>query len=507
MESQAERILALNHISKNFSGTQALDDVTFELSAGEVHCLVGENGAGKSTLIKILSGAEKPDRGEIILYGQKHDHLDPRESIRLGITTIYQDVDLVNTLSVADNIFLGGELKNKYGFVDSRQQEEAAGTLMDRLNIKIEPHRLVESLSPAQKQTLQIVKALHREARIIIMDEPTASLGQEETVALMALARALAAKGMGIIYISHYLNEVFEVGDRITVLKDGKKISTYPKEACTIDRIVRDMVGREAALFYHKEKAAIGEVALKVENYRRGSIVKNVSFEVRRGEIFGIGGMVGSGRTELANLIFGVDRKEGGQLFLNGARLNIETPRQAIEQGFCMIREDRQEEGLFLIRPVKENIGIVDNEQNGLVLKLKREVKAVSHMADRLRIHLASLDQDVSNLSGGNQQKSVLARWLLTEASVYIFDEPTRGVDIGAKEEIYKLMTELARQGKSIIMISSDMPELLSMSDRIGIMRNGEMVKIIPAEAATEEKLLKEFLGLSTKLSEAEYDQ
>jgi len=492
-----QKILTLNHITKDFPGTRALDDVTFDLHAGEVHCLVGENGAGKSTLIKILSGAENPDKSEIILYGNGYPHLTTRQAFELSVATIYQEVDLVDTLTVADNIFLGGELPARYGIIDTQRQERIAAEIMERLNIDIPPSVLVGELSPAQKQTLQIVKALHRDARILVMDEPTSSLGLEETRALMDLVRNLAGDGIGIIYISHYLQEVTEIGDRITVLKDGKTVNTYERSHFTVDLLIHDMVGREAKLFYHKEKVPIGDVGLKVQNYSRDQLVRGVSFDVRRGEVFGIGGMVGSGRSELVSMIFGADKRDSGELFLEGERITPGNPKEAIRRGICMISEDRKETGLFLIRSVTENMSIVQNEQSRMVLKLKEELRRVSGMVDKLRIHLASLEQDADSLSGGNQQKCLLGRWLLGDAEVYIFDEPTKGVDIGAKEEIYGIITDLARQGKMVIMVSSDMPELISMSDRIGVMRDGEMVAIVPQEEATEQRLIKEYLGFS----------
>ena len=489
-------MLELKNITKDFSGTRALDDVSIDLYEGEVHCLIGENGAGKSTLIKILSGAEKPDRGMIKVFGKSYLKLEPRESINLSISTIYQDVDLVDTLTVADNIFLGNEIAYRYGAINAKEQVRRARDIMERLNIKIDVKKLVEELSPAQQQTLQIVKALYRDARIIIMDEPTSSLGQEETKALMELIKNITSRGVGVIYISHYLEEVFEIGDRITVLKDGKKINTYSTENIRVDAIIKDMVGREASLFYKRERVPIGKTMAKIMNYSRGEVVKNVTFDVKEGEIFGIGGLVGSGRTELVNLLFGVDKKESGSFTLDGKDITPSTPKEAIEKGLCMIVENRKDDGLFLIRSVKENIGIVHTDNSNFMIQLKNEIGLVRQMIQRLRIDVAGLDQEVGNLSGGNQQKSIMARWLLTNARLFIFDEPTKGVDIGSKEEIYRFMTELAREGKAIIMVSSDMPELLSMSDRIGIMRSGGMVKIIDSRDATEEKILTEFFGL-----------
>jgi len=488
------KILSLSGISKSYAGTHALDDVSFDLFAGEVHCLVGENGAGKSTLIKILSGAETPDEGEIVLFDRRYSSFTPSESLKHGISTIYQDVDLVTSLTVADNIFLGDETRTRLGFVDVKRQVKAAQALMERLSIDIEPGSLVQELSPAKRQTLQIVKALHRDAKILIMDEPTASLGKEESVALMRLIGALVARGMGIIYISHHLDEVFEVGSRITVLKDGRKVAHYSGRESRPEQIVNDMVGRDAALFFTKDKVPIGEVVLQVQNFGRGNLVQDVSFDVREGEIFGIGGLVGSGRSELVKLLFGADRRDSGVLILHGVDVTPTSPRQAIANGICLVAEDRKEDALFMSRPVLENITVVRNEQH---LFLDGERPAAQQQVDGMRISLANVMQEVSNLSGGNQQKTVIARWLLSKASVFIFDEPTKGVDIGAKAEIYRLMTNLAQQGKAIVMVSSDLPELLSMSDRIGIMRHGKMIAVVPREQETEQSLMNAFIGLS----------
>ncbi len=495
MEEKA-KILSLNHITKDFPGTRALDDVSFDLYEGEIHCLVGENGAGKSTLIKILSGAEKPDRGEIVLFGKTYRQLSTKQAIDLKIATIYQDVDLVDSLTVADNIFLGVELRDRFGVIDTKKQEDIARDIMNRLNIHIDPQVLVDELSPAQKQILQLIKALHRDARILIMDEPTSSLGIEETRALLDLVRTLSKQGIGIIYISHYLQEVTQIGDRITVLKDGRTVASYHKSQFTVEQLIRDMVGREASLFYHKETIPIGEVGLKVQNYSRKGLVKNVSFEVRHGEIFGLGGMVGSGRTELVNLLFGIDKRDSGELYLDGKRITPNSPRQAIRNRLSLITEDRKGSGIFPIRSVKENMAIVRNEQERkVVLHLPTEKKFIDKLVQALKIQLASIEQDINSLSGGNQQKSILGRWLLSQADIFIFDEPTKGVDIGSKEEIYRLMTDLCRQQKCIIMVSSDMPELISMSDRIGVMRDGELVAIVNARETSEEELLRIYLG------------
>ena len=493
---RGEKILELVEITKDYTGTRALDSVSFDLRAGEVHCLVGENGAGKSTLIKILSGAVRPTSGRIILSGEAYSHLEPRQSITLGISTIYQDVDLIETLSVSDNIYLGDEIRTRAGFVDRREQQRRSAALLDRLTIRIDPRTLVRDLSAAQKQMLQLAKALHREAKVIIMDEPTSSLGHEETQALMQLVRQVTAgSAVGVIYISHFLEEIFSIGDRLTVLKDGKRVAVHEKGDISPDTIIMEMVGREASLFYKKDAAEIGAPGLEVRDFARGTAVRGVSFTVRKGEIFGIGGLVGSGRTELANLLFGVDKREKGSCCSTERKSPPDSPRGAIAHGIGMIMENRQEDSLFLLRPVRENIAIVKTERSGAFIAARREKADVRGMMDRFNV-AASPGQEVRELSGGNQQKTIMSRWLLNDASVFIFDEPTKGVDIGAKQAIYKFMTELAQRGRYIIMISSDMPELLSMSDRIGIMRDGEMVKIVQAAGVTETELLREFLGI-----------
>jgi ribose transport system ATP-binding protein len=493
---RGEKILELAGVTKDYTGTRALEDVSFDLYAGEVHCLVGENGAGKSTLIKILSGAVRPTAGRITLSGVTYARLEPSQSIALGIATIYQDVDLIPTLSVSDNIFLNDEIRSRVGFVDRKTQERRSGELLEKLSIRIDPRTLVEELSPAQKQMLQLAKALHREAKVIIMDEPTSSLGHEETRALMELVRQVTGSGaVGVIYISHFLEEVFSIGDRLTVLKDGRRIAVHEKGDFVPNHIIMEMVGREAGLFYQKDRAELGAPELEVQGFSRGTVVQDVTFAVHRGEIFGIGGLVGSGRTELANLLFGIDRRDSGKLLLRGKDITPRSPRAAITNGISMIMENRQEDSLFLLRPVKENIAVVRTERAGVFVAAQREKADVRDMIERFSI-AATPAQEVRELSGGNQQKAVMSRWLLKDAELFIFDEPTKGVDIGAKQQIYKFMTGLAQKGKFIIMISSDMPELLSMSDRIGIMRGGRMIRTVPAKEVTEAELLKEFLGI-----------
>lgn len=490
-------LLRLEGVTKTYGHTRALDDVSFELAGGEIHCLVGENGAGKSTLIKILSGAVAPDSGTLHIAGRQLASLQPRGAMALGISTIYQEVELIESISVADNIFLGSERSSRVpGVIDARAQFEAAGEILAALSIDIDARALVCDLSAARKQMLQIVKALHREAKILIMDEPTSSLGLAETRALMKLVKDLRARGVGIIYISHYLEEVFEIGDRITILKDGRSMGTHLVSDVDFDTVVKRMVGRAASLFYSREPVEIGDTQFEVMNMSYGDLVRDVSFSVGRGEIFGIGGLVGSGRSELAHMIFGAARRDEGEMFLDGRRIEVNSPKQAMRQGICLITEDRKASALFSERPVSENVTVVRNELfAGAVLNLRNEGRIVDDMIRRLEISVSGRDQPVADLSGGNQQKTVIARWLLSNATVFIFDEPTKGVDIGAKQHIYALMVELAGQGKSIIMISSDMPEVISMSDRVGVMRNGRMTHILPAEGLDEERLIQCFMG------------
>lgn len=491
----ANKILEMRNITKSYSGTTVLHDMNFNLCKGEIHCIVGENGAGKSTFIKILSGAILPDYGEIIAFGHKCNYSDPQTPIKMGISTIYQDVDLVDTLTVADNIFLGDEIC-KGRIIKTKQQNEEARKLLTTLKVDLDSKTLVEYLSPANKQSLQMVKALHRKAKIIIMDEPTASLGEEESQALVKIVKQLAKDGIAIIYISHYLEEVFDLANKITVIKDGYVSGCYNASEVTNEEIITAMVGREASLFYQKEKVTIGDVQLEIKNLSKPPLINNISFQVRKGEILGIGGLVGSGRTELMRLIFGADKAKSGTIIKNNEVISIKSPRDAILNKICMLGENRKEDGMFLQRSIAENICVVKNEEKFFVNPNYDNTRA-KKLGESLNLKMSHINQEIEALSGGNQQKSIVARWLMTDCDVIIFDEPSKGVDIGAREEIYQLMVELTKQGKSIIMVSSDMPELLSMSDRICVLREGELVETLLAEGLTEEKLIKIYLNIN----------
>ncbi len=495
----SDYLVKVSGIVKKYGGHEVLKKVSFDLKPGEVHCIVGENGAGKSTLIKIISGAVHPDSGEIFIMGRKVRNLNPRLAIELGISTVYQDTEVVDTLSVAENIFLGSEVPSPIPIVVNRRyQNEQAKAILKSLGISIDPDIPVGELPLVYKQVVQIAKALFRQSKIIIFDEPTASLGLEETKALMEIIRSLKKRGMGIIYISHYLKEIFEIGDRVTVLKDGEYMGTYKVSEVDTEFLVRKMVGREVHLFYKRERVPIGEKLFEVKGLSKKELVENVSFEVRKGEIFGIGGLAGSGRTELVSLIFGILKPDAGEIYIEGRRYVPKTPIHAIRNGICMVPEDRKRMAMFLGRDIVENSVVIINELLKVAfLRKKEEMNMTRRLINELDIVTSGFSQLIEHLSGGNQQKVVMGRWLLDEnAKVFIFDEPTKGVDVGARERIYQVMIELAKQGKAIIMVSSDMPELLSMSDRIGVMRKGKMVEILDNKDLSEEKLLRSFIGV-----------
>lgn len=489
------KILELKDISKSYSGVQVLKGVNIDLSEGEVLCFVGENGAGKSTLIKIISGAIQADGGTIKYFGKEYGHLHPRQVIDIGVATIYQDIDLVDNLSVADNIFLGCELRNKMGFINAAEQERQADELLARLKLEnIRGKDLLADLSTAQKQCVQIVKALKNNAKILILDEPTASLGDKETKVLLELVKNLAKQGLGIIYISHFIEELFDVGETLLILKDGVQVVVRKTKETKPDQIIHDMIGRDANSFYKREHFPAGKRTLKIEHYKNKNTVQDVSFEIRSGEIFGLGGLVGAGRTELVRMIYGADPKISGKLYMEEREITPANPKDAIKKGVFMISEDRKGEGLLNLRSVRENIMITHNEEKE-VINLKKETGIVDESIKAFGIKVPSREAEITSLSGGNQQKAIIARCVLDPGELYIFDEPTKGVDVGAKEEIYKHILNLAKADKFVIIISSDMPELLSMSDRIGVMHEGKLTDIMRADETTEDDLMRKYLG------------
>lgn len=490
-----KKLLELKDISKSYSGVQVLKGVNIDLSEGEVLCFVGENGAGKSTLIKIISGAIQADGGTIKYFGREYGRLHPRQVIDIGVATIYQDIDLVDNLTVADNIFLGQELRNKMGFIDAKEQERQSDELLKRLKLEnIRGKDLLGDLSTAQKQCVQIAKALKNNAKVLILDEPTASLGDKETKLLLELVKNLADQGMGIIYISHFIDELFDIGKTLLILKDGTQVVVRKTAETTPEQVIHDMIGRDADSFYKREYFPAGNRKLRVEHYENKNTVHDVSFEIRSGEVFGMGGLVGAGRTELVRMIYGADPKRRGKLYIDDKEITPVSPKDAIRKGVFMISEDRKGEGLLNLRSVKENITVTHNERRELI-NLRKESEIVEDSIQTFGIKTPGQDAEVTSLSGGNQQKAIIARCVLDPGEVYIFDEPTKGVDVGAKEEIYKHILDLAKADKFVIIISSDMPELLSMSDRIGVMHEGKLADILEAKQTTEDELMKKYLG------------
>jgi ribose transport system ATP-binding protein len=494
---EREKILEVKQCSKSFPGVQAFNKVDFDLYAGEIHCVVGENGAGKSTFIKILSGALRPDEGVIIIGGQEYSHLNPALAHQLGIQTIYQEISLAPDLTVAENIFMGNWPSNKLGMVDFPKLRIKAKQLLDALKIDLDIDLLVGSLSIPQKQSVQIAKAMAQDAKVFILDEPTASYSKSEISNLLELVMNCAKKCVGVIYISHHLEEIFDIHDRITVLRDGIKVAVHGKNEVTDEKIISEMIGRDVSKFYTRERVPIDySKEIEFKNFSNGSTVNDISFKMFKGEILGFAGMVGSGRTELVRLIFGADKKNDGSITFEGKDLKIIDPKQAIHAGFSLLTEDRQKTGLILEHKVGWNISIVQLMNNGnAFINERKEENNVNKLIKQINIKTPSINQSVKNLSGGNQQKVVLAKWLYANANVIIFDEPTRGIDIGAKEEIYRFMVQLAKEGKYVLMISSDMPELIAMCDRVIVMRQGKIVSEVNRDQLNEETILTYSIG------------
>lgn len=487
----------MKKIRKEFPGVLALDDVSFQLKRGEVHVLLGENGAGKSTLMKILSGAYSKDQGEILINGEETDILSPAHAQDLGIGIIYQEFNLNPHLSVAENIFLGREPVLFSGIINWKKLYRDAQEILDSLNVKIRAKQQVGSLGVAMQQMVEVAKALSLHARILIMDEPTASLSNTEIEALFKTITHLKKDGVAIIYISHRLEEIFEIGDRVTVLRDGRYIGTKLVSELTRDRMVRMMVNRDLDDQIPKVKADIGEVILKAERVCVNNRLKEISFELRKGEVLGIAGLMGAGRTRLAKTLFGVETIASGKLFIEGEERSLKTPRDAINAGIGLVTEDRKTEGLVLELSVKQNISMpnMDKFVAKGILNLNKENTVADDYINKLNIRTPSRNQLAIYLSGGNQQKVVLSKWLCSDVQIFIFDEPTRGIDVGAKTEIYQLMNQLTARGAAIIMISSEMPEILGMSDRILVMRDGKIAGELSDTEATQEKIMNYALG------------
>lgn len=491
-------ILKMHRIRKTFPGVVALDDVHFELRKGEVHILLGENGAGKSTLVKILSGAYQKTGGQIFLYGQETDIRNPKHAQELGISIIYQEFNLVPHLSAGENIFLGRESTLNLGVIDQKKIFESAQKILNDLGVEINARSLVKELGVAQQQMVEVAKALSLDAKILIMDEPTSALTEHEIKELFATIRRLKEKDVSIIYISHRLEELFEIGDRITVLRDGKYIGTHAISEITRPELIRMMVNRELKEQFPKQKTKRGKEVLRIEDLSRNGMLENISFSLHCGEVLGIAGLLGSGRTELARFIFGVDKVDSGRIYIKGKLQKIKSPRSAINLGIGFLTEDRKSQGLIMILSLKENVCLPSVKRLSKlgIVNVKEENRAANQYVKELRIKTPGLNQKVMYLSGGNQQKVVMSKWLCSKADIFIFDEPTRGVDVGSKVEIYQLMNQLTAEGVAIIMISSELPEILGMSDRILVMHQGKIAGEFSAEEATQEKILHRALGV-----------
>jgi ABC-type sugar transport system ATPase subunit len=490
-------LLEVRGVSKAFPGVQALRDVDLELRAGEVLAVIGENGAGKSTLIKILGGAHRPDAGTILIAGQPAHFHTPIEAQRAGISIIYQEFNLVPALSARENIFLGRE-RLRFGLLRREEEGQQARKLFDRLGVEIDPDVLCRDLSVAQQQLVEIAKALSLEARILVMDEPSATLTPPEVQRLFGIIRELRAQGLGVIYISHRLDEILTIADRVLVLRDGQRVGARPAGELTRGELIEMMVGRKLEQEFPKREVRPGNDRLVVRHLCRGRKVQDVSFSIRRGEVLGLTGLVGAGRTEVARCLFGADRADSGAIELDGRPLSIRHPREAIRAGLALLTEDRKSQGLVLGQSVRENFGLPNLGRFSRlgVVRQQAERRVFAQYVESLRIRIPHQEQLARNLSGGNQQKVVLAKWLERHCEVVMFDEPTRGIDVGAKYEVHQLINQLAAQGKAILMISSELPEVLGMSDRVLVMHGGRIVgEITDLARATPEDIMHLAVG------------
>ena len=490
--STGRPILEMRSIDKRFPGVHALQSVSMDVLPGEVHALVGENGAGKSTLMKILAGVYRQDGGEIVYKGQPYEPHTPRAARDAGIVTIYQELNLVPELSVAENMYLGMEL-HRGPFLDSRAMHKRARELLaTRLHLDIDPGTTVGKLGVGVQQMVEVAKALLHEADIIIMDEPTASLSPREIGDLFAIVRELRGHGVSTIFISHHLDETFELSDRTTVLRDGQLVATQPTSELDTASLIQLMVGRDLAEHDPKKPVEIGDEVLRVEGLTRHGAFEDITFSARAGEIIGLAGLVGAGRTEVVRGIFGADPLDRGKVFVNGQLVDIKNPRDAIDHGIALLTEDRKSQGLVLLFDVRENITlpVLDRLTRTPFTDPAVEHEIAASFIERLAIKASSQAQQAMNLSGGTQQKVVLSKWLAAEARVIIFDEPTRGIDVGAKAEIYEIMNELVANGDTILMVSSELPEIMAMSDRILVMQGGRIRGELSREEATQQRIM-----------------
>jgi ribose transport system ATP-binding protein len=485
-------LVEMRHITKTFPGVVALDDVTFECRKGKVHAVVGENGAGKSTLMKILAGVYQPDQGEIVLRGESVRIRNPHEAQRMGISIIYQELNLLPDLSVAANVFLGREPRSPLGFLNAQELEEGAQEVLHRLGVDINPRTRVGRLSVAQQQLVEIAKALSLNAELIIMDEPSATLGGQDLEHVFEVISTLKEQNVAVVYISHRIAEVFEIADRVTVFKDGKLVGTENVSDIERGSLVRMMIGRTLSETFPPRGTDVGEEIVTIKDLSSSRVLNGINLSVHRGEIVGLSGLMGAGRTELAQVIFGARPIDEGSIHVGGRQVKFSRPADALRHNMGFLTENRKEEGLVHGLPVIQNVALpsLKQRQNWGFVQRRKENQVVSDMVAELDCRTPGLGQEVQYLSGGNQQKVVLAKWLISGPDILIFDEPTRGIDVGAKSEIWHLMRELANQGTAILMISSELPEIIGMSDRVVVMHRGRIAGVIPGETATEEEVM-----------------
>lgn len=485
----SEYVLEVVDVRKEFPGVLALDNVQLKIRPGTVHALMGENGAGKSTLMKVIAGIYQPDQGEVRLRGETITLETPLKAQESGIAMIHQELLLMNSMTVAENIWIRREPRNRFGLIDHDRMRGMTVELFDRLNIKLNPDAEISTLSVANRQMVEIAKAVSFNSDVLIMDEPTSAITETEVAHLFDIIRDLRKRGIGIVYITHKMNELFDIADEFSVFRDGRYIGTHASSDVTRDDIIRMMVGREIDQMFPKEEVEIGDVLLSVKNLTLDGVFKDISFDVRKGEILGLAGLVGAGRSNVAEALFGVTPASSGQIFINGEEVSIKNPHDAIKQGMAFLTEDRKETGCFLPLDIQENVQsavLHDNYvKNGFVDQVALN-KESEELCKKLRVKTPSMHEIIENLSGGNQQKVLIARWLLTHPRILILDEPTRGIDVGAKSEIHALISQLAHKGVAVIMISSELPEVLGMSDRVLVMHEGHCTGILDRSEADQ---------------------
>lgn len=495
----SEYVVELKNITKRFPGVVALRNMSIQIKPGEIHGLIGENGAGKSTLIKVLTGVHMPDEGEIFVDGNKCDFKKPNDARSAGIACVYQELNIVKTLPVVDNIFMGRSLKGKSGLLDYATMNKQARDVMISLGSEVDPKKLCGELGMGVLQMIEIGKCVLLDAKLIIMDEPTSSLGEKEVAQLMETVRKLKAKGIAILFVSHKLEELFELCDRVTVMRDGEHICTEDIENMDNDKLINAMVGRSLENLFPKVPGTRGAEALRVEDLTSAGVLRGVSFSAYRGEVLGFAGLVGAGRTETMRAIFGADPTDKGVVYIEGKKANIKSPKDAIKHKIAFLTEDRKGQGLVLSLPIRTNLILANMKrfQSGPWLRNKKIEEVGNHNIQSLRIKTPSIDEVVGQLSGGNQQKVVIGKWVNTDAEIFIFDEPTRGIDVGAKIEVYNVMNDLVKNGKCVIMISSELPEILGMSDRVIVMRSGKIMADIDKDSKhfNQEHIMKAAWG------------